>query len=326
MIATTKDKVTIALTGAQPDVTVPTNRESDGIGAAVLFADVCKSMLLHERLGDAAARVVIDRLLALAIEAVNARGGRIVKLIGDEVLAVMPGADAAGRAACDLMLAVDDCEPEGGVTLAMHVGFHAGPFVERAGNIFGDAVSIASRLTGYAKAGQILTTSASASAISPLVRRLMRPLGGLDVGGRREAMAVEEVAWRSGDGDDTTVSEATLRASQSADSHLVLRLGARTWTVSAQMRHMSIGRDPSCDIVTSSSQASRNHGVIVYRNGGFFYTDTSLNGSFVMFGRSSESQVRRSQILLSGQGEIRFGHAAEDEGEPLRFRVESQAH
>lgn len=326
MIATTKHKVTVALAGAQPDITVPANREPEGAGPAVLFADVCKSMLLHERLGDEAARVVIDGLLALAIEAVNAQGGRVVKLIGDEILAVMPGADAAGRAACDLMLAVDACKPQGEVPLAMHVGFHAGPFVERAGNIFGDAVSIASRLTSYAKAGQILTTSASASTISPLVRRLMRPLGGLDVGGRREPMAVEEVAWRSGDGDDTTVSEATLRASQTADTHLVLRMGARSWTVSSQLRHMSIGRDPSCDIVTSATQASRNHGVIVYRNGGFFYTDTSLNGSYVCFGRSGESQIRRTQILLSGAGEIRFGHTAEDEGEPLAFRVEALAH
>lgn len=326
MIISSKERQTLPPHGAPADVTRSLNRSGEGRGPAILFADVCGSMRLHERLGDAAARIVIDRLLGLAARAVNAHGGRVAKEIGDEILAVMPGADAAGRAACDLMLAVQACEPQAGVPLAMHAGFHAGPFSERHGDVVGEAVNVAGRLTSYAKAGQILTTSASAHTISPLVRRLMRPLGPLDVGGRREALAVEEIAWRSEDGDETTVSEATLRAAQSAGSRLALRMGARVWTVGAQTRHLSVGRDPSCDIVTGSTQASRNHGVIVYRNGGFFYTDTSLNGSFVTFGRSGESEIRRSQILLSGEGEIRFGHTAGDEGEALAFRIDTAAH
>lgn len=326
MIFTQKEVQGVSPDNASSDVTWPLARDTDGRGPAILFADVCKSMLLHERLGDAAARIVIDRLLGLAVRAVTAHGGRLAKEIGDEIIAVMPGADAAGRASCDLMLAVQACEPQGGVPLAMHVGFHAGAFTQRDGDIVGEAVNVAGRLVAYAKAGQVLTTSASAQSISPLVRRLMRRLGPLDVGGRRESVSVEEIAWRSEDGEETTVSEATLRAGQAAGSRLSLRLGNREWTVGAQTRHMSVGRDPSCDIVTGASQASRNHGVIVYRNGGFFYTDTSLNGSFVTFGRSGESQIRRSQILLSGSGEIRFGHTAEDEGEPLRFRIDTVAH
>ena len=91
----------------------------------------------------------------------------MVKTIGDEILAVMPDADAAARAACDLLQNVDACPPQGEQVLGMHVGFHAGVFIERLGDVFGDAVNIASRLTAYAKPGQILTSSASAPGTAP---------------------------------------------------------------------------------------------------------------------------------------------------------------
>ena len=112
-----------------PDITLPDAGATVAEGRAVLFADVSKSMLLYERLGDAAARRVIDMLLELASTAVKAHRGRVVKTIGDEVFAVLPTADAAARTACDLLVAVDSCERQGDVALGMHVGFHAGQFI-----------------------------------------------------------------------------------------------------------------------------------------------------------------------------------------------------
>src|SRR6478672_3172788 len=85
------------MAGATPDITLPKVHRKDGKGAAILFADVSKSMLMHERLGDLAARELIDKLLAMAGEAIRAHRGRVVKTIGDEILAVLPTADAAAR-------------------------------------------------------------------------------------------------------------------------------------------------------------------------------------------------------------------------------------
>ncbi|MBS0336764.1 MAG: adenylate/guanylate cyclase domain-containing protein [Proteobacteria bacterium] len=328
MLATSKHIENGSLAGANPDITLPKPQETGRAGKspAVLFADVSKSMLLHEKLGDKAARVVIDMLLGLAARAVNAHGGRVVKTLGDEVLAVLPDADAAAKAACDLLERVDACPAQGGVVPGMHIGFHAGAFIERDGDIFGDAVNIASRLTAYAKAGQILTTTASSGGISPIVRRSMRPLGMLDIRGKRDDMHVEEISWQHADSEDTTVTEGNLGTLHVASTRLVLSLGDKEWIAGPDAKHFSIGRDPCADVAIRSSQASRNHGYIEYRNGGFFYADTSLNGSYVSFNRSGESLIRRSQILLSGQGMICFGHSECEPGEPLRFRVESAEH
>jgi class 3 adenylate cyclase len=328
VLATSKHIANGNLAGANPDITLPKKREKGRAekSPAVLFADVSKSMLLHEKLGDKAARVVIDMLLGLAAKAVSAHGGRVVKTLGDEILAVRPDADAAAKAACDLLERVDACPGQGGVAPGMHIGFHAGAFIERDGDVFGDAVNIASRLTAYAKAGQILTTTASSGGISQLVRQSMRPLGMLDIRGKRDEMHVEEIAWQHADGEDTTVTEGMLGTAHVASTRLVLALGDRQWIAGLNAKHLSIGRDPCADVVIRASQASRNHGLIEYRNGGFFYADTSLNGSYVSFSRSGESLIRRSQILLSGQGVICFGHSVSEPGDPLRFHVESAEH
>ena len=311
------------MAGASPDITLPVNHEPTGSGPAVMYADVSKSMVLHEVLGDKAAREVIDRLLALATMAVKAHGGRVVKHIGDEILAVLPDADAAARAACDLLAHVDGCQPQGGIVPGMHVGFHAGAFTERGGDLVGDAVNIACALTAYAKSGQIFTTAASASGISALVRRQMKKIGALDMPGRQGEMEVEEIAWRTSDDADATVTESVLRAAHCASTRLVLKLGERVWTVGQHARHLSIGRDPASDIVTSATQASRNHGYIAYRNGGFFYADTSLNGSLVSFGKTGASLIRRNQVLLSGKGVVCFGPSMRDALERLEFHLET---
>ena len=307
---------------ANPDITLP--KAKDGRGRAILFADVSQSMKLHEKLGDEAAMAVIDELLDKARKAVLAYRGRVVKTIGDEILAILPSADAAAKAACDLLLDIEESKSRAGLRLGMHIGLHAGEFIERDGDVFGDAVNVASRLADYAQNGQILTTSASAGGISPLVRRAMRRLGPLDLKGRAEEIQVEEIAWRTSDDGDTTFTEAMLEAPQ-ANMRLVVTLGKKQWTVGPLARSLAIGRDPCADIAIGNGEASRNHGLIEYMNGGFFYTDMSLNGSYVAFGGSGEMLVRRSQVLLSGRGTISFGHPVV-EGSGLAFCVDTIEH
>ncbi len=304
-----------------PDITRPITLAHDGKGPAILFADVSRSMLLHERLGDTEAREVIDVLLNAAEKAVKAHRGRVVKAIGDEILAVLPTADAAAQAGRDLLIEVESLGERGGIKLGMHIGLHAGAFIERKGDVFGDAVNVASRLTAHAQSGQILTTSASVGGLSPLVRGTMRKLGPLDIRGRREQIQVEEILWRGSLDEEATFTEGTAVAAH-CGTRLVLRLEGREWTVGPHAKSLAIGRTPCADIEVATTEASRNHGLVEYRNGGFFYTDMSLNGSFVSFGQTGETLVQRSQVLLSGQGVICFGHSAKDPGEPLAFHVE----
>jgi len=125
---------------------------------AVLFADVSGSTALYEKLGDRAALAAVESVLNLLKRAVAVQQGRVVKTIGDEVMAVFESADAALQAAVDMQTQVTELPAVGDVCLGIRVGFHAGPVLEERGDVFGDAVNTAARLAGLANGGQIITS------------------------------------------------------------------------------------------------------------------------------------------------------------------------
>src|SRR5437762_11315793 len=65
----------------------------------VLFADVSGSTKLYETAGDAAALTAIGRCIERMRKAAESTGGRVVKTIGDEIMALFPSPDAAAGAA-----------------------------------------------------------------------------------------------------------------------------------------------------------------------------------------------------------------------------------
>ena len=78
-----------------------------GRPATVLFADVSESTKLYETAGDVIAQQAIGRCLEMMKKATEAAGGRVVKTIGDEVMAIFRLPDAAAAAAAEMQGAVD---------------------------------------------------------------------------------------------------------------------------------------------------------------------------------------------------------------------------
>jgi class 3 adenylate cyclase len=80
---------------------------------AVLFADVSGSTKLYEALGDQEALATIGRCVALMSSVCVGHGGRVVKTIGDEVMAVFPSADKEADAAAEMQSRVSEHAPVG---------------------------------------------------------------------------------------------------------------------------------------------------------------------------------------------------------------------
>lgn len=118
----------------------------------VLFADVSGSTRLYGKLGDAEALRAIGRCMERMELAVLANTGRVVKTIGDEIMAVFDTVDAGMLAAIAMQQGIDDLPPVAGGKMAIRVGFHFGPAVDDNKDIFGDTVNVAARLAGLAKA------------------------------------------------------------------------------------------------------------------------------------------------------------------------------
>ena len=118
---------------------------------------------------DELAELVAD-FEAQAHDTVTVHGGRLVKLIGDEVMYVAVDPTAACRIA-EALLTTFGSAP----TLTPRGGLAFGPVLARGGDYFGPTVNLAARLADQAVPGEVLVNDAVAEAAH-------RPVG---VAGRR---------------------------------------------------------------------------------------------------------------------------------------------
>src|SRR3989440_921707 len=167
----------------------------DSRQSTVLFADVSGSTQLYQVAGDTTAHGAISGCLELMRKAVEAARGRVVKTMGDEVMALFPSADAAVAAAATMLGAVDALPAVGASKLGLRVGLQAGPVIQHGEDVFGDTVNLASRLVEQAIKGQIITTEETAQLLNPVYRMFTRKLYSIQVKGKAEGIALCEVLW-----------------------------------------------------------------------------------------------------------------------------------
>ena len=130
--------------------------------------------------GDEAAAKLAVRLSDLVQATTAARGGRLVKSLGDGVMLHFGEPSEAVAAALELV----DAIPKAGLPAA-RVGISAGPVVFRDGDYFGRVVNTASRMTDYARPGEVLVSEAVVDAV-PTAESAFEELGVAELKGVRE--------------------------------------------------------------------------------------------------------------------------------------------
>ncbi len=128
---------------------------------AVGFADMVGFTLLSQHLGDEELAAVVSRFEALAHDTVVALGGRVVKMIGDEVMFVVPTATGAASIGLSLAEAYASDELLSDVRVALAIG----PVLIHDGDFYGPVVNLASRLVGVANPGTVLASEEFKAAL-----------------------------------------------------------------------------------------------------------------------------------------------------------------
>ena len=271
----------------------------------VLFADVSGSTKLYESEGDKAAMEAIARCLATLRAHTETKGGRVVKTIGDEVMALFPTADAAAGAAIDMQLAIDGLPVVGSTKLAVRIGFHCGPVIQNDNDIFGDTVNLASRLAEQAGRSQVITSQETASLLSPALRAETRPLYNIHVKGKAEEVALCELIWHKA--GELTVSFGVRTITRQQPVVLRLKHQGREIVRRRDNDSIVIGREEDCGLIVTASTASRRHCTIERRQDKFILADHSTNGTHVTPEGDTEHLLQREEFTLGKHGWIAFG-------------------
>ena len=271
----------------------------------MLFAGVTGTAELFQAAGDVRAADAITRCLEAFRQAAVESGGRVVKTMGEQIMALFPTANAAADAAARMQGAVDSLAEMGGPKLGARIAFHAGPVLQHDNDIFGDSVNIASRLVEQATRGQVLTTGETVELLATGLRNSTRRLYDITVRGKEEQISLCEYLWqKSPDITDFSALTSVLKAPRAG-----LRLRYRGKDVIRRRREESItiGRDAGCMLVVAEAKASRQHCVIERRGQKFILRDHSTNGTYVAVEGEEEIVLRREEIILRRHGWIAFG-------------------
>jgi len=136
----------------------------------VMFTDIAGFTAFAATHGDRAATRLVHKHDAAVLPALRRYSGRILKRLGDGLMAAFSSPTLALHAALEMQGAAR------GVRL--RIGIHAGAARSRAGDLIGHEVNVAARIAERALGGEILVSDAVRSAAGGLPARFsaVRPL------------------------------------------------------------------------------------------------------------------------------------------------------
>ena len=277
---------------------------------AILFADVSGSTKLYETLGDAEALQTIGRCIEIMRKVCEEHGGRVVKTIGDEAMAVFPLPANAAYASISMHTQISSQRTSKGAALAIHAGFHFGPIIDENADVFGDSVNVAARLSSLAKAGQTLVSGETVEVLSPSLRARTRDQDAHTVRGKQDDIRAFELIWQESEEELTTMSTAR-QVLQPVG--LKVKHGARELELDQSSPPITLGRDAQNDVVIMDRKASRLHARIERRRDKFVLVDVSSNGTYCTVEGEPEIMLRREEMILRGRGHISFGHSFQED-------------
>lgn len=294
---------------------------------AILFADLRSSTALYLKLGNKEAARLVTHSLALLGQIIERAGGRVVKTLGDGVMAAFESAERAVEASISLHESVERIVPgevssgskEGSVKLKIAIAW--GETVEVDGDCFGDAVNVAARLLDLAGENETLTTAELLRQLPSDHLDRFRSIDKLYLRGRQEPVSVVRLE-RSNFGDTMSTVVFDTLPSDMPDGIRLIWMGTERVFSTANMP-VVLGRSPQAQFCVSDARASRSHARIESHSGQLYLSDLSYNGTHVKFDHDDQVMtLRRGTCTLHGSGVIALGAPPNDPSSTqIRFDV-----
>lgn len=293
----------------------------------ILFVDLRGSTSLYLQLGNAPAASVVTQSLGLLGQIISRTGGRVVKSLGDGLMAVFDDAAAAVAVADEMHESLDrivelPTSPGARHTaLKLKVALAWGEVVDLQGDCFGDAVNVAARLLDLAGESETLATASLLDQLPVADQARFRRLERLHLRGRNEPVLVHRLEGRRfGDTASTLFEDAAV---STPPEGLRLSWGDDCRLFGADTPVIILGRSPQATFCLDDSRVSRSHARIECHGGHFQLTDLSYNGTYVRFAAEEQPMaLRRGSCALHGSGWIGLGAPPNDgQAAVLRFEV-----
>ena len=292
----------------------------------VVFTDLFESTRVFEALGNVKATRAVTQITTWITKIVELHNGRVVKTLGDGVLALFDNNQAAISAVVALQRSHQKnmLQVPPGSRLPIRIGVASGDVEIVDSDCYGDAVNVAARLSDLSGPQQIWVNGAALNGVHEEESVHFRLLGPIQIRGRAEPCTVFQVEWQEDVASDFLTRHAELDPSFETDRKDILGGEVELSFFDTRKLFRSfelpihIGRVLQAEFCVADPRVSRTHARVDWRNGSVILVDLSSFGCWVRFsGGGADLLLRRDECVLHGRGDIALGSSFADPSAPV---------
>ncbi len=194
---------------SQPVMITTGDQESTGLRATVefttiLFSDIVGITTFFDKQGDLAGRQRIERHNEILFPVIRLHSGSVIKTIGDAIMASFDDEDEAVEAAIGMQKALDQfnqASQEEDAKISIRIGINSGEGIAEYGDVYGDSVNVASRVSSKAKGDQILISETTYKLLTRN-RDIVQAMAQVELKGKDGVFQLYQVDWLLSDDPD----------------------------------------------------------------------------------------------------------------------------
>lgn len=161
----------------------------------ILFTDIVDSSRYWDMFGDVQGRLMVDRHNRLVFPVIRKYRGRVVKTIGDGIMAAFKRPNDALNAAIGIQQILQKMRMADRTFHAkVRIGLHTGMAIIEAHDVYGDAVNLAKRVESFGDANEIFLSEATVELLDD-IKHALHKKGSFVPKGKREPVTVYRCRW-----------------------------------------------------------------------------------------------------------------------------------
>jgi len=203
----------------------------------VMFTDIKGSTSFFETFGDVEGRAMVQRHNSILFPEIEKHGGKVIKTIGDAIMATFEDPASGVKAAIEMQKALEEHnkqQDQKHKRIEVRIGLNFGPAVVEENDVFGDAVNVAARVESQADAGQILLSDELYKKVKNEEEILVRFFGEVEIKGKSEPVKLYRVVWS----EEQMVAESEYKKAASRRT-----VDKRGYTAKGRVLELIVSRD-----------------------------------------------------------------------------------
>ncbi|MBV9609435.1 MAG: FHA domain-containing protein [Acidobacteria bacterium] len=278
----------------------------------VLFTDIKGSTAYFEKFGDSAGLLMVHRCNTMLSEVVGRHGGRVIKSIGDSIMAAFEDHSEAIAAAVEMQEAItaDGAGKPEAHRVAIRIGINFGLGIVKSNDVYGDVVNVASRVESAAGPEQILISASLHKMVAAGQRFRFRHAGRFSLKGKAEESDLFEILWKpNGDarpiGSHSMVVAALDSAPQDRFKLVQIRHDGRPGSEFVmRSRQALIGKSNADFTFPNDEKMQSPHARLSVESGQLFLEP--LNQAVASFSLVGSYRLQRGDVVTIGSQVLEF--------------------